>query len=354
MLQSTVNLTDPSEHMTSWSEAQWRQYMKTKGEKEYRGSQVFEYLHHEYGTPFSHMKRLPQNLRDQLAVYEIPLVKIVERYESKIDETIKYVYQCIDGSLIEGVLMKYDYGRTLCVSTQVGCAMGCAFCASTKSGRERNLLTYEMLSQVYAVENQEQITVSHVVLMGMGEPFDNWPAVKRFMELLHEPKGKHMSYRNMTISTCGIVPGIIALTQWDKPVTLAISLHAVDDQTRSQIMPINRRYPLEKILKSVDAYVAQTNRRVSFEFTVIPGVNDNMHSIDGLSRLFKHRLAHVNLIPLNPIEEYQGGKATLDVYEMAKRLEKAGVSVSVRRTLGPDIQASCGQLRRRNKKGTAV
>ncbi|NLY09907.1 MAG: 23S rRNA (adenine(2503)-C(2))-methyltransferase RlmN [Tissierellia bacterium] len=336
----------------NYSLEQWRLKMDEWNEKAFRGNQIYEYLHRSYGLGINEWNRLPKSLRDKLSELDIPKVVIEDKYVSDIDGTIKYLYKLYDDSYIEGVLMKYKYGYTLCVSTQVGCAMGCSFCASTKGGKQRDLEAYEILGQIYSVEIEEDISISHVVLMGMGEPLDNWDHVKRFMEILASKEGKNMSYRNMTVSTCGVVPGIEALAEWGKPVTLAISLHGTNDSERNEIMPINRKYPIDELMKTVDRYTNATGRRVSFEFTVIPGYNDSMESMDRLADLLSKKLCHVNLIPLNPIEEFNKGKQkSISIYKLADYLEKKNIQTSVRRTLGPDIDASCGQLRQRKVKG---
>ncbi|MBS4883055.1 MAG: 23S rRNA (adenine(2503)-C(2))-methyltransferase RlmN, partial [Peptoniphilus harei] len=266
----------------------------------------------------------------------------------KLDETKKFLFKLKDDNLIEGVLMEYKHGYSQCISTQVGCRMGCNFCASTKSGLVRNLTAAEMLGQVYEIENTLGIKVSNFILMGSGEPLDNFSEVLRFIKLLHDEKGHNTSYRNITISTCGVADKIYELADMNLPINLAVSLHQTNDSDRSDLMPINRKFNLDELKKSLEYYIKKTNNRITFEYTLIKNQNDSKKNIDELYNFAKNMKCHINLIPLNPIDEFdekRPSKSEINIFK--EKLEKKGFNVTIRRELGRDISASCGQLRRK-------
>ncbi|MDO5714260.1 MAG: 23S rRNA (adenine(2503)-C(2))-methyltransferase RlmN [Tissierellia bacterium] len=317
------------------------------GEPKFRAKQLFHFIHHELGQDIFNCSTFSKELRQKLNLYPRDTIEILLTLESKIDHTKKFLFQCEDGEIVEGVLMEYNHGLSQCISTQVGCKMGCTFCASTKEGCIRNLRAGEMLEQVYSVERKYG-KISNIILMGSGEPFDNRKEVFRFLELLHDSKGQNMSYRNMTISTCGIVPGILELANMNLPITLAISLHSPFQEDREKIMPISKKYPIEEIIKACKYYFKETGRRVTFEYVLIDGVNNREKDIMKLKELLGDMPHHINVIPLNPIKEYNKKKpASSYVLKFQRQLKTSGLSVTIRRELGADIDASCGQLRRR-------
>ena len=279
---------------------------------------------------------------------------IVEKYVSAIDGTIKYVYELNDGNTIESVLMKYKYGYSVCVSTQIGCDMGCRFCASTLDGCVRNLTASEILSQVYMACRDAGERVSHIVLMGMGEPLVNYDNVMRFLDIVTGEDGTNISARHISLSTCGIVPKLYELIELHPQFTLSISLHAPNNEIRSQIMPVNRRWDVDELLDACRDYIAATNRRVSFEYAMMSGINDTDECARELAGKLKGMLCHVNLIPANEVRENDYERSTdARLKAFSDILEKAGINTTIRRTLGPDIEASCGQLRRKHEKGKA-
>ncbi len=319
------------------------------GEKPYRAEQIFSWLHDKKAGDFTEMTNLSAALREKLSEnFSIAPVRIVEVQKSRLDGTQKYLLSLADGNVIEAVLMRYRYGNSVCVSTQVGCRMGCAFCASTLGGLVRNLESSEMLGEVYAIEKDLGERISHCVLMGSGEPMDNLENVIRFIRLLGDPKGHHMSLRNITVSTCGIPEGIRRFAEEDLPVTLALSLHAPDDETRKKLMPIANKYPLKEVLLACDEYFKKTGRRLSFEYSVVAGVNDNEQEALKLARLLHGKNAHVNLIPVNPVTERHFKRPDRrEVEAFQKTLVKSGINATIRRELGSDIDGACGQLRRK-------
>jgi len=322
---------------------------KELGQPQFRGKQIFEWIYRG-AESFDDMTNLPKTFRERLCeVAFIGGVKICEKYVSKIDETRKYLLQLSDGNYIESVLMKYEYGYTICVSSQVGCKMGCKFCASTLNGWVRNLTAGEILAQVICVQKDLGQRISNVVMMGIGEPLDNFENVIKFIELLNAPDGLNIGQRHISVSTCGIADKIRQLAKMKMQITLLISLHAPGDERRSQIMPINNKYNIKELLSACDFYIKETGRRISFEYTLISGVNDNLQEADSLAALVKGKLCHVNLIPVNKVTETGFAKSSrTKVEEFRKRLEKNGVPATVRREMGSDINAACGQLR--NKK----
>ena len=327
------------------------QVMKDMGQPAFRGKQVFTWLHSGVRS-YEQMTNLPKALRDVLAEkYPLYAPKVVRKQESKKDGTIKYLWELSDGNCVETVLMRYHYGNTVCISTEVGCRMGCAFCASTLGGLVRKLEPFEMLDQVLFTQIESGLPISHIVLMGIGEPLDNFDNVMRFLELVNSPEGMHISMRHISLSTCGLVPGIDKLAQKKLQLTLSISLHAPTDEIRDTIMPVNKAYPSEELITACRRYYEKTGRRISFEYAMINGVNDTPEAAKILLKRLKGLPAHMNLIPLNHVEESPLKPSTRQaVQQFQKLLEDGGIPATVRRTLGSDIDASCGQLRRKYTK----
>ena len=318
------------------------------GLPKFRALQVFEWLQVRGVTAFGEMTNLSKALRAQLEEqYRIPYAAIERKLVSQIDGTVKYLFALEDAQTIESVVMHYKYGYTICVSTQVGCKMGCKFCASTLNGCVRNLAASEILSQIHAAQNDLGIHMSHVVLMGMGEPLDNFENVVRFLDLVSFERGLNISARNISLSTCGIVPKIEALAAQKRQITLSVSLHAPNDAIRDAIMPVNHKWNIEQLMKACRNYAHMTSRRISFEYTMMKGINDSDSCANELGRLLKGMLAHVNLIPVNTVEENSFHKSDQSqIRHFMEILNQYGVGATVRRTLGSDINASCGQLRR--------
>ena len=317
------------------------------GEKKFRAGQLYSWLHSKRITRFSQCTDLSKQLIAKLdEQYEIRRAKIVRKLVSKLDGTVKYLYEFPDGERAETVLMSYEHGNSMCISTQVGCKMGCSFCASTKAGFVRDLEPSEMLLQIYESERDSGRKVESLVLMGIGEPLDNYDNVIRFLGLLSSEKGKNMSLRHVSLSTCGIVPRIRELADMKTGLTLSVSLHAPTDEKRSAIMPINKRYDTGELIEACRYYFAQTGRRISFEFALISGVNDDESTARELIKLLKPvSPCHVNLIPVNEIRE-RDYRRSGRVREFQRILTDGGLNATVRRTLGADINAACGQLRR--------
>ena len=324
---------------------------KEMGEPGFRAKQVYTWLHKGVRT-YDEMTNLPQSLRAKLAEkYPICPPEVVRKQESQRDGTIKYLWRLSDGNCVETVLMRYHYGNTVCISTEVGCLMGCAFCASTLGGLVRRLEPFEMLDQVLFTQVDSGLPISHIVLMGIGEPLDNFDNVMRFLELVNSPEGMNISMRHISLSTCGLVPKIDLLAQKKLQLTLSVSLHAPNDEIRNRIMPVNKAYPSEELLNACRRYYQATSRRISFEYAMIDGVNDTEEAAKELLRRLKGLPAHFNLIPLNHVEESPLKPSSRKaVARFQKILEDGGVTATVRRTLGGDIDASCGQLRRKYTK----
>ena len=322
--------------------------LKELGQPAFRAGQIFTWLHKGVRS-YEEMTNLPKNLRQILAEkYPICPPKVVRRQESSRDGTIKYLWELSDGNCVETVLMRYRYGNTVCISTEVGCPMGCAFCASTLGGLVRRLEPFEMLDQVLFTQVDSGLPVSHIVLMGIGEPLDNFDNVMRFLELVNSPEGMNISMRHISLSTCGLVPKIDELAKRKLQLTLSVSLHAPNDQVRGTIMPVNRAYPMDELLAACRRYYDATSRRISFEYAMINGVNDRESDAQELLRRLKGLPAHFNLIPLNHVEESPLKPSTkAAVARFQQILEDGGIPTTVRRTLGGDIDASCGQLRRK-------
>ena len=327
--------------------------LKELGQPAFRAKQVYSWLHKGVRS-FDEMTNLPQSLRAVLAErYPICPPQVVRRQESKLDGTIKYLWQLSDGNCVETVLMRYHYGNTVCISTEVGCPMGCAFCASTLGGLVRRLEPFEMLDQVLFTQVDSGLPISHIVLMGIGEPLDNFDNVMRFLELVNSPEGMNISMRHISLSTCGLVPKIDELAKRKLQLTLSVSLHASNDAVRSTIMPVNKAYPSEELLRACRRYYDATSRRISFEYAMIDGVNDSVEDAKELLRRLKGLPAHFNLIPLNHVEESPLKPSSRNaVARFQKTLEDGGITATVRRTLGGDIDASCGQLRRKYTRGS--
>ena len=339
-------------HLKSMTQAEIGQVLKELGQPAFRAKQVFTWLHKGVKN-YEEMTNLPKSLRDLLAEkYPLCVPEVVRKQQSQKDGTIKYLWKLSDGNCVETVLMRYHYGNTVCISTEVGCRMGCAFCASTLGGLVRKLEPFEMLDQVLFTQVDSGLPVSHIVLMGIGEPLDNFDNVMRFLELVNHPEGMNISMRHISLSTCGLVPMIDKLAEKKLQLTLSVSLHAPSDEIRNTIMPVNKAYPTEELLAACRRYYAATNRRISFEYAMINGVNDTEEAAKLLIKRLKGLPAHMNLIPLNHVEESPLKPSTRPaVQHFQQLLEDAGIPATVRRSLGGDIDASCGQLRRKYTKG---
>lgn len=331
---------------------QLQEEMKRLTQPKFRAKQVFDWIHKKRANQFSDMSNLPESLRNKLEEdFTIVQLEVENKLVSAQDGTVKYLYRLPDGEHVETVLMKYHHGNSVCISTQVGCKMGCAFCASTKAGFVRNLLPGELLEQIYRTEQDMDIRISHVVLMGIGEPLDNYDNVVAFLRLINSQDGANISLRNVSLSTCGLVDRINELAQLKLGLTLSISLHAADNRTRDTIMPVNFRWNIEKLLQACGNYSNITKRRISFEYALIKGENDSLADAQRLARLLKGQLCHVNLIPVNPVKETVFEKSERqNVIRFQDELIKKGINATVRRTLGTDINAACGQLRREHLK----
>lgn len=319
------------------------------GEK-YRVKQIFEWLHSKNVADFSEMTNIPAQLIEVMSSnFYINRIKIIKRLVSNKDDTVKYLYELLDGEYVETVFMKYHHGNSVCISTQVGCKMGCAFCASTKAGFVKNLTASEMLDQVYQTEKDLGRKISNIVLMGIGEPLDNFNNVMDFIELITSSEGHNTGMRHITISTCGIVPKIYELADKKLQLTLSVSLHATNDERRGKTMPVNNIYHIDELIKACDYYVKKTNRRITFEYALINGENDSEADALELAGKLKGLLCHVNLIPVNSIAEnnYRASSRSI-ITRFIKILNRNGTNATLRRTLGQDIDAACGQLRRDN------
>ena len=333
----------------SMTQQELSQFLKELGEPAFRAKQVFTWLHRGAAS-FDEMTNLSKSLREKLKGWCFITAPVVARkQESRLDGTIKYLWELSDGNCIETVLMQYHHGNTVCISSQVGCRMGCAFCASTIAGKVRDLRPSEMLDQVMFTQLDSGRTVSNIVLMGIGEPLDNMANVLRFLELVNHPDGMNIGMRHISLSTCGVVPGIDALAEQQLQLTLSVSLHAPDSETRSRIMPVNNAYDVEELFAACHRYFKKTGRRISFEYAMIDGVNDHDWQADLLAEKIHGMPGHVNLIPLNDVVESEF-KPSKRVAAFQKRLESHGLTATVRRSLGGDIDASCGQLRRKEMK----
>ena len=318
------------------------------GEKAFRVKQIYQWLHVKLVNDFDEMSNLPKDLRDKLkSIYSIRQLEAVDQRTSADGDTTKYLFELYDNRVIESVLMKYKHGNSVCISSQVGCRMGCRFCASTLGGLERNLSASEMLDQVYQIQKLSGERVSNVVVMGTGEPLDNYDNLVRFIELLTNEHGLHISQRNITVSTCGIVEKIRELADLQLQITLAISLHAPNDETRRELMPVANKYSIAEILSACEYYFKKTGRRISFEYSLVKGVNDQREQAMELVHLLKGLNCHVNLIPVNPIKERNYKHSdTAYILNFKNTLEKNRINGTIRREMGSDIDAACGQLRK--------
>ena len=341
-------------HIKSMTIPEIGQVLKELNQPAFRAKQVYTWLHKGVRS-YEEMTNLPKTLRDTLTEkYPICAPQVVRKQQSQKDGTIKYLWKLADGNCVETVLMRYHYGNSVCISTEVGCKMGCAFCASTLGGLVRPLEPFEMLDQVLFTQVDSGLPISHIVLMGIGEPLDNLQNVLRFLELVNSPEGMNISMRHISLSTCGLVPKIDELGDYKLQISLAISLHGSNNDVRNRIMPVNKAYPIEVLLPACRRYYEKTSRRIHFEYAMIDGVNDSLQNAKELLTLLKGLPAHVNLIPLNHVEESPlkpSSKSAVAAFQ--KALEDGGVTATVRRTLGSDIDASCGQLRRKYTKQTA-
>lgn len=322
--------------------------IRRMGDKPFRAKQVYQWLHQKLVTEFDQMSNLSKELRGKLAEqFTLTTLTPVDVKVSQIDGTRKYLFRLDDGNVIESVWMQYHHGNSVCISSQVGCRMGCRFCASTLDGLERNLTASEMLEQIYRIQALTGERVSNIVIMGSGEPLDNYDNVIRFLRMISDEHGLHISQRNITMSTCGIVPGIRRLAEENLQITLALSLHAPNDTVRKSLMPVANRYGLREVLDACREYFEKTGRRLTFEYSLVSGVNDNLEEAKALAALLKDMHGHVNLIPVNPIKErdyVQSGQKAIQDFK--NYLEKNGINVTIRREMGRDINGACGQLRK--------
>ncbi len=326
-----------------------RELLHGLGEKPFRAEQVCRWVLAKGVGSFDEMTNLSKDLRAKLAeTATISGTAILARQQSRGGDTVKYLFGLADGHAVESVLMKHSYGNSACVSTQIGCRMGCLFCASTMEGMVRNLSSGEIYDQVLGIQQDSGERVSHIVIMGAGEPLDNYDHVMKFMENINAPYGLHIGYRHITLSTCGLVPRLKDLAERKLPLTLAISLHAPNDEIRNRLVPINRRYPIKELLEACREYVGITGRRITFEYALLADINDSEEHARALVRLLKGMMCHVNIIPANPVEGREFAKTPAEKVEVFRTiLDRGGLTVTVRRELGADIEAACGQLRRR-------
>ncbi len=329
-------------------------FLTELGEKSFHAKQIYSWLHKGV-TTFDEMTDISKELRAKLSEKSyISHPKVLEKFVSK-DGTIKILWELSDNETIESVIMNYKHGNSICISTQVGCMMGCKFCASTIGGKVRNLTPGEILDEIIFAEKYTGKKISNIVLMGIGEPLDNYDNVIKFLKNVGDPRGINIGYRHISLSTCGIVPGINKLALEGFPITLSISLHASDDETRNSIMPVNKAYNINELITACKSYIEKTGRRISFEYAMIAGVNDSPEIAEKLARLLKGMLCHVNLIPVNDVKESNLLRSSEKaIYKFKDMLTKRGLNVTVRRELGSDISASCGQLRRKNKESSEV
>ena len=339
--------------IASYSFEELQEEMLAIGEKGFRSRQIYSWIHEKLVDDFEEMTNLPKALRQKLeAAYEIRRVEMEKRQISKIDGTNKFLFCLKDGNMVESVLMKYKHGNSVCISSQVGCRMGCRFCASTLDGLERNLTPSEMLRQVYQIQKITGERVSNIVIMGTGEPLDNYDNFLKFIHMVSDEHGLNISQRNITASTCGIVPNIRRLAEEKLQITLALSLHGSNQEKRRSLMPVANKYELHEVLEACDYYFEKTGRRITFEYSLVHGVNDTPEDAKELMGILKDRNCHLNLIPVNPIKERNYEKPDKKSAESFKnKLEKNGINVTIRREMGSDIDGACGQLRRKTMQG---
>lgn len=326
--------------------------MKNYGEKKYRAEQIFHWIYKENVTTFDEMTNISEALREKLKQnFDLHVFKIIKKQVSK-DGTKKYLFDVLDNNAIESVLMEYKYGKTICVSTQIGCKMGCKFCASTGVKFARNLEAGEIVEQLLAIERDEKIHISNLVFMGIGEPLDNYDNVIKAVKILNNPKGINMGARHISISTSGLVPKIYKLADENLQCTLSISLHSASNEKRSNMMPVNNIYNIQELIKACKYYIEKTNRRISFEYALAKDNNDNLQDAEELVKLLKGMLCHINLIPINKIEDGKFTKSTNEnIIKFRDYLNEHGIVATIRRELGADIDAACGQLRKKEVKG---
>ena len=339
--------------IASYSFEELQEEMLAIGEKGFRSRQIYSWIHEKVVDDFEEMTNLPKTLRQKLeSAYEIRRVEMEKRQISKIDGTNKFLFCLKDGNMVESVLMKYKHGNSVCISSQVGCRMGCRFCASTLDGLERNLTPSEMLRQVYQIQKITGERVSNIVIMGTGEPLDNYDNFLKFIHMVSDEHGLNISQRNITASTCGIVPNIRRLAEEKLQITLALSLHGSNQEKRRSLMPVANKYELHEVLEACDYYFEKTGRRITFEYSLVHGVNDTPEDAKELMGILKDRNCHLNLIPVNPIKERNYEKPDKKSAENFKnKLEKNGINVTIRREMGSDIDGACGQLRRKTMQG---
>ena len=339
--------------IASYSFEELQEEMLAIGEKGFRSRQIYSWIHEKLVDDFEEMTNLPKTLRQKLeSAYEIRRVEMEKRQISKIDGTNKFLFCLKDGNMVESVLMKYKHGNSVCISSQVGCQMGCRFCASTLDGLERNLTPSEMLRQVYQIQKITGERVSNIVIMGTGEPLDNYDNFLKFIHMVSDEHGLNISQRNITASTCGIVPNIRRLAEEKLQITLALSLHGSNQEKRRSLMPVANKYELHEVLEACDYYFEKTGRRITFEYSLVHGVNDTPEDAKELMGILKDRNCHLNLIPVNPIKERNYEKPDKKSAENFKnKLEKNGINVTIRREMGSDIDGACGQLRRKTMQG---
>lgn len=343
-----VEMTENKIDIKSLTLEELTEEFRKLNEKTFRAKQAYDWMHGKLVRSFEEMSNLSKDFREKLKEqYEYTALEIVQVQESKLDGTRKYLFRLADGNVVESVWMKYKHGNSVCISSQVGCRMGCRFCASTLDGLERNLRPSEMLDQIYAISVHTGERVSNVVVMGTGEPFDNYDNLLRFLKLLTDENGLHISARNVTVSTCGIVPNIRRLAKEHLQITLALSLHATTDEKRKKLMPIANKYSIAELMEACHYYFEQTGRRITFEYSLVGGVNDTEEDAKELCALAAPLNCHVNLIPVNPIKErdyVQSDNQHIQAFK--NRLEKNKIQVTIRREMGRDIDGACGQLRR--------
>ena len=331
----------------SMTKDELKNLMTELGEKPFRAKQIYSWLHEHLVTSYDEMGNIPGKLKEKLKDYPIAALEMVDEQVSAIDGTRKYLFRLSDGNVIESVLMKYKHGNSVCISSQAGCRMGCRFCASTIGGLTRNLLPSEMLDQIYRIQTSLGERISNVVVMGTGEPMDNYDNLLRFIHILTEEGGIHISQRNLTVSTCGLVPQIYKLADEKLQMTLAVSLHAPNDEKRRELMPIANKYSIDELLEACRNYFDKTGRRITFEYSLVAGVNDSKENAKELAGRLKGLNCHVNLIPVNPVRERSFVRSTRQAVENFKiKLEKCGINVTIRREMGSDIDGACGQLRK--------
>ena len=347
--------TEEKKEIKSLTLTQLQEALEPFSEPAYRAKQLYEWMHRKLAADYDEMTNLPAAFREKCReTFCYTSLRAVRVQESAVDGTKKFLFALSDGNLVESVWMRYKHGNSVCISSQVGCRMGCRFCASALNGWERNLLPSEMLDQVYAITRLTGGRVSNVVVMGTGEPLDNYENLLRFIALLTDENGLHISQRNITVSTCGIVPGIRQLAEEKLQITLALSLHAATDEKRRRLMPIAERYSLDELMRACTYYFEKTGRRITFEYSLADGVNDTKEDVRELTALIKPLNCHVNLIPINPVKERDFRQSDRRAVEGFKnKLEKNGINVTIRREMGRDIDGACGQLRRSHMKERA-